>query len=327
MKFSIIVPVYNAAQYLDECIKSVLAQTYTDFELILVDDGSTDSSGTVCDAWGSADLRVRVIHKANSGAAAARNEGVSCAEGEYIIFLDSDDLWLTDEVLNQVAKRLTETDTDVLSLNFCKMFADGKQVAYFSSRERETECEFTLRELLNRGLWVAAPWNKAIRREIFMKNDPWFREGIVSEDIDWCLRLALTAERFDYLNIQMVGYRQRLGSVSGNMTLDKTKQLCKNVQECLRLLEGAEKEKAYIMRPYVAYQYGTLLHNIAALHRSDEKKELISESKKMAVMLNWSDNLKIVLMRNASKVLGFEGMLKLLSIRGMLIDIRSKRSD
>lgn len=93
LKFSIIVPVYNVEAYLDECIQSVLEQTYTDFELILVDDGSKDNSGTICDRWAQHDSRVFVVHKQNGGLSSARNEGLRHITGQYVMFLDSDDYW------------------------------------------------------------------------------------------------------------------------------------------------------------------------------------------------------------------------------------------
>ena len=96
-KLSVIVPVYNTEKYLRECIDSILAQTFTDFELILVDDGSTDSSGAICDEYAAKDPRIQVIHQENGGATVARRSGVSCARGEYITFVDSDD-WISKEM-------------------------------------------------------------------------------------------------------------------------------------------------------------------------------------------------------------------------------------
>ena len=90
-EISIIIPVYNAEKYLGRCIESVLSQTYRDFELILVDDGSSDSSGQICDAYANKDARIHVIHKENGGVSSARNRGIKEALGEYIMFIDSDD--------------------------------------------------------------------------------------------------------------------------------------------------------------------------------------------------------------------------------------------
>ena len=96
-KLSVIVPVYNTEKYLRECIDSILAQTFGDFELLLVDDGSTDSSGAICEEYAQMDERIRVIHQKNAGATVARRNGVSHAGGEYITFVDSDD-WISRDM-------------------------------------------------------------------------------------------------------------------------------------------------------------------------------------------------------------------------------------
>lgn len=95
---SVIVPVYNAEKYIETCISSVLNQTFTDFELILIDDGSEDESGHICDEYATKDTRIRVFHKENGGPSAARNSGLNVAQGEWILFLDSDD-WIVPESL------------------------------------------------------------------------------------------------------------------------------------------------------------------------------------------------------------------------------------
>lgn len=100
---SVIIPVYNVAHYLDECVRSVTEQTYREWECILVDDGSTDGSGMICDEWGKRDERIRVIHKNNGGVASARNRGIKEAKGEYVVFVDSDD-WLGKAHLSNLIK-------------------------------------------------------------------------------------------------------------------------------------------------------------------------------------------------------------------------------
>ena len=110
---SIIVPVYKVEAYLDECVQSILRQTYTDLEVILVDDGSPDRSGAMCDAWAERDSRVRVIHKANGGVCSARNAGLDAARGEYVAFVDSDD-WLEPEMYAAMMAKVQEFGCDVV---------------------------------------------------------------------------------------------------------------------------------------------------------------------------------------------------------------------
>lgn len=105
---SIIVPAYNAEKFIDKCIRSVLNQSYPNLELILVDDGSTDETGKICEEYASKDTRVWVIHKKNSGVSAARNMGLSSAIGEYVVFLDSDD-WLDEDIVELALKNTRRT--------------------------------------------------------------------------------------------------------------------------------------------------------------------------------------------------------------------------
>ena len=124
ISFSIIVPVYKVEQYLDDCVNSVLSQSYKNFELILVDDGSPDSCPQKCDEFQLSDQRVKVIHKKNGGLSSARNAGLDIASGTYIAFLDSDDFWDDLEALEEIACRLQETEADVMLFPAKKYYGD-----------------------------------------------------------------------------------------------------------------------------------------------------------------------------------------------------------
>ncbi len=110
---SIIIPVYNTSKYLDQCLQSVLDQTYTDWECILVDDGSTDNSGEICDNWGKKDNRFIIIHQKNQGVSAARNQGIKKSKGEYLCFIDSDD-WVTPYYLTHLLSGMKENEIDMV---------------------------------------------------------------------------------------------------------------------------------------------------------------------------------------------------------------------
>ena len=123
MFFSVIVPVYNVEKYLNECVDSILTQTFEDFELVLVDDGSTDTSGDICNQYAQNDCRVKVIHKQNGGQSTARNLGVKNATGKYAVFLDSDDFISDKNFFGDLAKKIKE-DTDVVVFKYCKYYND-----------------------------------------------------------------------------------------------------------------------------------------------------------------------------------------------------------
>ena len=121
---SVIVPVYNVENYLDKCIESIVNQTYKNLEIILVDDGSLDSSSKICDEWAVKDNRIKVIHKTNGGVSSARNEGLKNANGDFIAFVDSDD-WLELNMYEKLISKQKETNTDIVFSGY-NMIIDGK---------------------------------------------------------------------------------------------------------------------------------------------------------------------------------------------------------
>lgn len=326
IKFSIIIPVYNVQVYLEQCIKSVLDQTYKDYELILIDDGSTDQSGVLCDAYGEKDSRIRVIHQNNGGLSAARNRGIQMAAGDYIIFLDSDDYWKDKDVLEKIYHRLRATNSDVLSFNYMKFQDNVFETPYFSqtgdmpANVKENDA---LNYLVQQNLWIACAWNKAIKRKLFAENNLKFQVGITSEDIDWCLRLAMKAKSFDYIDDVVVCYRQRATSISNSVTAEKIDMLLNNIDTCLELLKD-DPEKAQILKPYVAYQYGTALHHTAAMKRHEEYKGLIQCLEQKKYMLQWSKNRKLRMIHFADAIGGMKLVMFLLRLRQNKNSIKEK---
>ena len=117
---SIVVPVYNVANFLDECIKTILDQSYDDFELILVDDGSTDESGSICDYYSKLDERVKVIHQKNGGLSDARNTGINISNGQFITFIDSDD-YIAKDYIEKLYFSIIENNADICMCDFKKV--------------------------------------------------------------------------------------------------------------------------------------------------------------------------------------------------------------
>lgn len=323
-KFSIVVPVYKTEEYLDCCVESVLCQTFTDFELILVDDGSPDNCPAICDAWAEQDARIKVVHQENGGLSAARNAGIRCAQGDYVMFLDSDDWWADDSVLERVAQALERTGAEVLSFNYRKEYNSRLDPMYFPENLPDSKTSEDIGSMTANGSWVTGACNKAVRRSLLVENDLYFRTSITSEDIDWTLRLALAGERFAYANICVFIYRQHGASISNSPTAAKVECLCGNVRECVRLLEGAESGKAEMLKPFVAYQYGTLLHNVANLPDAENNGRLMGEVKEMSWLLGCSSSRKIRLLRASSRFLGLSTTLSLLRLRQKLLTKRGK---
>ena len=126
---SIIVPVYNVETYLDECIQSIVSQTYKHWECILIDDGSTDQSGTICNTWAEKDARIKVIHQSNQGVSVARNTGFTHAIGEFITFIDSDD-WIEKDYLTALTEHIVQNSSDLYVSGIIQDFKDGSNLTY-----------------------------------------------------------------------------------------------------------------------------------------------------------------------------------------------------
>ncbi len=169
---SVIIPVYNTEKFLNRCVKSVLAQTYTNLEVILVDDGSPDNCPAICDEWARKDERVRVIHTPNRGTGAARNSGLGSAHGELIAFADSDD-YLYPNMYQRLYELMTENDADLSVCEYTRVDEEGNRIPDLS--KRLPDCVMTGEEALNFSIlpvknysWhVVLPWNKLYKAEIF----------------------------------------------------------------------------------------------------------------------------------------------------------------
>lgn len=218
-KVSIIVPVYNAEKYLQECVESVLCQTLSDIELILVDDGSTDSSPALCDQYAVQDHRVKVIHKPNGRAASARNAGLRAASGEYVAFVDADD-WISPDMY----EKMLQTNADVTLCDYVRFqgekqfpFTQPNIAAGFYNKAQIREIIYP--HLVMDGIEypiTISNWALLIRREVIVKNRLSYREDIrISEDAPFGSEVLYCADSFAYLKgEQLYHYRMTEGSAS-----------------------------------------------------------------------------------------------------------------
>ena len=183
---SVVIPVYNVERYLEECVESVLKQSFQDYEIILVDDGSTDTSGTLCDSLKKSDNRICVIHRENGGLSAARNTGLKAAQGEYVYFLDSDD-WIKEDTLEKLISTAKAEKADVVFFDAFVFFTDCEPdpnvYKYERSKKYETKSgQEMLIDLLATDEYRTAVPLMLFRRAYLIDNGLWFREGILHED-------------------------------------------------------------------------------------------------------------------------------------------------
>lgn len=310
--FSIIVPVYKVEEYLDQCITSVLEQTYGDFELILVDDGSPDNSGKICNGYAEKDNRIIVIHQKNGGLSAARNSGIKRTQGQYILFIDGDDYWLHKDFLKNLNLRLSKTPSDVICFNYRKSYSHKVDEPYFGIPSKSTN-EDGVEFLSKNQIWIACAWNKAIKSELFLQHDLFFVEGIIAEDVDWCARLATYADSFDYINIDAVAYRQRVGSITHTSSPKNVVCLEKNVTETEKIIESADANKKTFLYAYLSYQVAVLLFNVLSLERIMQK-EYRDRMKKHMYYLKYANTRKTILIFRCYQILGYDLTMKLFSL-------------
>jgi len=178
---SIITPVYNVESYLDRCLQSILSQSFCDFELILIDDGSTDKSASICDEWAAKDDRVLVIHQTNRGVSAARNAGLEVIKGKYLTFVDPDDFIAPDTYSANMDYLINHQDVDILQYPYCDFVNDNEIIKY----HKPSSILLTDAEQVFRNWWSGSPleyviWNKIYKR--YLWEGVRFNVGHISED-------------------------------------------------------------------------------------------------------------------------------------------------
>lgn len=313
MKISIIIPVYRVEAYLRECIDSVLCQEYSDFEVILVDDGSPDRCGAICDEYAAADARVKVIHKENGGLSDARNAGLACATGEYVLFLDSDDYWNDPDVLNRLVSRVSLTGAELLNFSYQKFFEDtGVTEPYFSVTEtmpHPLELPRQLDWLTQRGLYIASACNKMIRRSLL--DGLSFRKGVFSEDIEWCAKLLVRASSVDFVPEAFYCYRQRSDSIRHSIGDKNCRDLADAILRCMRLSESADDGHRKALYRYTAFQFGTFF--VAQAQAEHPQDACIADLRPHAKILrHHGGNKKLMILDLGCRLLGYPRLCALI---------------
>lgn len=278
IKLSFIVPVYNVAPYLRKCVDSLLAQDYDDYEIILVDDGSTDDSPQICDEYAASPLSaagtspfsaadhsiapIRVIHQENGGLSAARNAGIKCANGAYLCFVDSDDYW-EPNVLGGLMAQVERDNLDVLRFNYqnvnerYEVFSPNKHpkrdVDYGESvvdgetflNERLGPACYAVMFVIKRNL-IISNQRSAFSNQLKEKDNCLFTEGIYFEDVDWTPRMLLRAKRVASTPQVVYNYLWRTGSITLPTDPIKRKKI---LVDKIRLIRGFQEQSQFVKDP------------------------------------------------------------------------------
>lgn len=204
---SVIVPVYNVAAYLPQCLESILNQDYEDLQVLLIDDGSTDDSGAICDRFAARNSRIQVIHQKNGGAASAKNAGLRVATGKYLSFVDSDD-YLEPDVYGFLVKTLEETQADAVQGAFQEVYRSRREVRPLKPETLEG-FDYLLR--FPKDFSCALLWNKLYRREIY--GGVFFEEGHKIDDEYFTYQGFLQPRKVVCTDRVIYNYRKRASSV------------------------------------------------------------------------------------------------------------------
>lgn len=223
---SIVVPVYKVEQYLDQCVQSIRNQTWKELEIILVDDGSPDQCGKMCEGYKEQDERIKVLHKPNGGLGDARNAGAKAAVGKYLLFVDSDD-YIAEELVEKAVKSAEETDSDIVLFDYYYVENGRKELRSYDIPQRRALNLADEKRVL---LAPPASWSKLFRLEFYRRARISFPVGLYYEDLAMTPQLLLEAERIVYLKEPLYYYVNRQDSIMGSRNYER------NCRDIVRVL-------------------------------------------------------------------------------------------
>lgn len=279
---SVIVPVYQVEQYLEECIESILSQTYTNFEVLLIDDGSTDNCPKICDAYAKEDNRIKVVHQKNQGLSAARNTGISIAKGEYLTFIDSDDV-VTKRYLEILYSLLIKYKADIAQTGYKKivnkMFEEGENynTEYVVENKDEMCAKIYQFKGENDVLWVTT-WGKLYKASLFINVR--FPVGRTHEDQFTTYRLFSMSHKNVITNYPTYGYRQREGSIMHSHNISEAFDEVQGVENAVKYFQQKGMKKSercangYLM--YAKAKQALIARNNGKLHNILKKDKMSS---------------------------------------------------
>lgn len=309
--FSIVIPIYNVEKYLKKCLESVLEQSIDDYELILVDDGSPDGCGKLCDQFAHKYDCIKVVHKQNGGLSSARNAGLDIAVGSYVIFLDGDDFWDDKDALKNIKNNIEETDADLLVFPVKRFYEEENRYTYTLNVETDRnqivsrDVNNAIKYMLENNIYRASACNKVVRKSIIELHQLRFKVGYLSEDMDWCGDLLLYCRKFDFYENPFYCYlQQRAGSITTGKTeklvADKLYMIEKGYEQAKKLTKG---EKT-LLASYYAYEYSVALGVSAGV----KSKKILSQLKNLSSILDFDINNKVKKVKKLRSVLGYRIM-------------------
>ena len=309
--FSIIIPVYRVENYVRECVESVLRQSFHEFEIVLVDDGSPDNCPAICDEYANNyPCMIKVLHKENGGLSDARNRGTEAACGEYIIYLDSDDYWDSTSLLEDLAKEIEARNApDLILYQGKKLFESTGNIVndpcfdvniINSSGKKEI-----IKYLINSQSYSMSACTKALNKDFLIKAGIKFEKGLLGEDLDWYFQVIFNAQTICAISNCCYVYRIRNGSITTSFSIKNENDQIKIIRRWKKKVMEApitdEDKKPYLA--ILSYAYMVALLNYAQLNEKD-RKSVFAELNAERDILSFADNKKSRITYAVTRVFG-----------------------
>lgn len=257
--FSVVIPAYNVSEFIDYTFKSILAQTYDDYEVIVVNDCSTDNSQEVINTYAlQNDKFIKINHSINKGAGAARNSGLKIVRGEYVLFLDSDDRLVDSMVLERIKDSTKDKSPDILYMGYIENDKNYLPDPTDSTMSNEI---------------TPAVWSKCWRRKFLEENVFQFDEGIYYEDMSFSLKGSLLAENIEFLLVPTVNHITRKGSIMSQANLKKCSDQYRYMASVMDLYTIVSEEKKHEFLQYILNEHNEIPYRISLLLEAIEKGE------------------------------------------------------
>ena len=322
---SVIIPIYNVELYLAQCLDSVLNQSYKHIELILVNDGSTDSSPQICENYALNDSRIVVIHQENCGVSSARNYGTRLSSGDYIIYVDSDDYWRGEGNLLNIVQIINDTNADVVCFGAILQYNNGTEIEPTESPKIIGRSKLDiLSYLIKNAKFEVSAWSKVIKRDVIVENNIKFEIGLVSaEDIDWNFSIFMCAETLAIYDRPFYIYRQgRIGSVTTSLSVANYGDLLHVIKKwrVYFLNSTLYRDERELYLGYLAYQLGVLIGLLSSVDYGI-RTQFLKEISECTDILKYSNNHKSRKVASLYKFLGLELTCKVL---GLYVRLRAK---
>lgn len=311
-KISIIVPIYNVEKYICKCIESILCQTYKNIEIVLVDDGSPDKCGKICDEYQKKDNRIKVIHQKNGGLSAARNTGIKNSTGKFLMFVDSDD-YIKNDMAEYLYNLLTKHQCDISICNYTYIFENKNQKDYIANKETYEDIytkKDALEELLRNNKIQNFTWNKLYKKELFKSIK--FPEGRLMEDVGTTYKLFMKSKKIICGSESKYFYIQRNGSILHNKKskfyIDYYELANKRFNDIKNKYSTMETNYISILNisfSLISVQNKNVQEYVKNNNIISNTNKIIAEIKKIGIQLDLKDKIKILLYKTNLNIFKF----------------------